>query len=56
MSAWEMADTLLNKPEYFAFDEYGYLFMPYFKNRDVRKTQSSQLFHRTCTSRETNMM
>ena len=28
MSAWQIADTLLNKPEYFAFDEYGYIFMP----------------------------
>jgi hypothetical protein len=29
MSAWEMADLLLNKPEgHFAFDEYGYFFMP----------------------------
>ena len=29
MSAWEMADLLLNKPEgHFSFDEYGYFFMP----------------------------
>jgi len=29
MSAWELADLLLNKPEgHFAFDEYGYFFMP----------------------------
>ena len=29
MSAWELADLLLNKPEgHFSFDEYGYFFMP----------------------------
>jgi hypothetical protein len=29
MSAWQIADTLLNKPAgHFAFDEYGYFFMP----------------------------
>ncbi len=29
MSAWELADLLLNKPEgHFTFDEYGYFFMP----------------------------
>ena len=29
MTAWEMADLLLNKPEgHFSFDEYGYFFMP----------------------------
>lgn len=29
MSAWELADTLLNKPDgHFAYDEYNYFFMP----------------------------
>lgn len=28
MTAWEIADQLLNHPSYFAFDEYRYLFMP----------------------------
>lgn len=28
MTAWEIADELLNKPTYFAYDEYHYLFMP----------------------------
>jgi len=28
MTAWEIADQLLNHPTYFAFDEYNYLFMP----------------------------
>lgn len=28
MSAWEIADQLLNYPTYFAYDEYGYMFMP----------------------------
>lgn len=29
MSAWELADILLNKPAgYFSFDEYNYFFMP----------------------------
>lgn len=29
MSSWELADTLLNKPDsHFSFDEYGYFFMP----------------------------
>lgn len=29
MSAWELADTLLNKPAgHFSFDEYNYFFMP----------------------------
>lgn len=29
MTAWEIADTLLNKPSgHFAFDEYNYFFMP----------------------------
>lgn len=29
MSAWELADLLLNKPEgHFTFDEYSYFFMP----------------------------
>lgn len=28
MNAWEIADILLNKPSYFKFDEYGYMFMP----------------------------
>lgn len=28
MSAWEIADELLNKPTHFEFDEYGYMFMP----------------------------
>lgn len=28
MTAWEVADELLNKPTYFGFDEYNYLFMP----------------------------
>ncbi len=29
MTAWEMADTLLNNPKYFgSHDNYGYLFMP----------------------------
>ncbi len=28
MTAWEIADQLLNHPSYFAYDQYGYLFMP----------------------------
>ncbi len=28
MTAWEIADELLNRPTYFAYDEYRYLFMP----------------------------
>ena len=29
MSAWEIADILLNKPsKHFNFDDYGYIFMP----------------------------
>ena len=28
MDAWQIADVLLNKPTYFAYDEYGYIFMP----------------------------
>lgn len=28
MSAWEIANILLNKPNYFAYDEYNYMFMP----------------------------
>jgi hypothetical protein len=28
MDAWQLADELLNKPTYFAYDEYGYMFMP----------------------------
>lgn len=28
MTAWEIANELLNNPTYFAFDEYNYLFMP----------------------------
>lgn len=28
MDAWQIANELLNKPSYFAFDEYGYMFMP----------------------------
>lgn len=28
MTAWEIADQLLNHPSYFAYDEYGYMFMP----------------------------
>lgn len=28
MDAWQLADVLLNKPTYLAFDEYGYMFMP----------------------------
>lgn len=28
MTAWEIADELLNKPTYFAYDEYRHLFMP----------------------------
>lgn len=28
MDAWQIANELLNKPTYFAFDEYGYMFMP----------------------------
>jgi hypothetical protein len=28
MTAWEIADELLNHPTYFAYDEYHYLFMP----------------------------
>lgn len=28
MDAWQMADELLNKPTYFAYDEYNYMFMP----------------------------
>lgn len=29
MSAWEIADILLNKPDsHFSYDEYGYFFMP----------------------------
>src|SRR5690606_2681464 len=29
MSAWEIADILLNKPAgHFSYDEYGYFFMP----------------------------
>lgn len=28
MTAWEIADELLNNPTYFAYDEYHYLFMP----------------------------
>lgn len=29
MTAWELADILLNKPHYWDFDEYSYLFMPH---------------------------
>ena len=28
MTAWEIADQLLNHPTYFSFDEYHYMFMP----------------------------
>lgn len=28
MGAWQLADELLNKPTYIAYDEYGYMFMP----------------------------
>ncbi len=28
MTAWEIADELLNHPTYFSFDEYNYMFMP----------------------------
>lgn len=28
MSAWQVADQLLNHPTYFSFDQYGYMFMP----------------------------
>lgn len=28
MDAWQIADELLNKPTYFAYDEYNYMFMP----------------------------
>jgi len=28
MDAWQLADELLNKPTYIAYDEYGYMFMP----------------------------
>ena len=28
MTAWQIADQLLNHPTYVAFDQYGYLFMP----------------------------
>ncbi len=28
MTAWEIADQLLNHPTYFAYDEYNYMFMP----------------------------
>ncbi len=28
MTAWEIADELLNQPTYFAYDEYNYMFMP----------------------------
>jgi len=28
MTAWEIADQLLNQPTYFGFDEYNYMFMP----------------------------
>lgn len=28
MTAWEIANELLNNPTYFSFDEYNYLFMP----------------------------
>lgn len=28
MNAWQIADELLNKPTYFAYDEYNYMFMP----------------------------
>ena len=28
MDAWQMADELLNKPTYIAYDEYNYIFMP----------------------------
>lgn len=28
MTAWEIADELLNKPSYFGFDAYNYMFMP----------------------------
>lgn len=28
MTAWEIADELLNNPSYFGFDEYNYMFMP----------------------------
>lgn len=28
MTAWEIADQLLNHPTYFSFDEYNYMFMP----------------------------
>jgi len=28
MTAWEIADELLNNPTYFSFDEYNYTFMP----------------------------
>lgn len=28
MTAWEIADQLVNHPTYFSFDEYNYMFMP----------------------------
>lgn len=28
MTAWELADTLLNKPKYWDYDQYSYIFMP----------------------------
>jgi hypothetical protein len=28
MTAWEIAEELLNHPTYFSFDEYNYMFMP----------------------------
>lgn len=28
MDAWQLANELLNKPTYIAYDEYGYMFMP----------------------------
>lgn len=28
MTAWEIADQLLNHPIYFSYDQYGYMFMP----------------------------
>lgn len=28
MDAWQIANELLNKPTYFAYDQYGYIFMP----------------------------
>lgn len=29
MTVWQLADTLLNKPYYWDFDQYNYIFMPY---------------------------